>query len=68
MVEGNTAEIEERLLRVDMEIHAILHALRSTRKDRASIEALAAAMEQDRIVDDDTTDILRAMRDREAGP
>lgn len=59
-----TTDIQERLLRVDTEIHAILHELRSQTMPRASIDELASRMEGDVVSDEDSTEVVRTMRDR----
>ncbi len=62
-----TSDIEERLARVDMEIHAILDKLRSERKSSVSIDALSERMRKARISDEESTGMIRNMRDKEYG-
>ena len=58
----------KRLENVDREIHLIIEGLRlSTKKHKkvASLEELNKLMEEDRILDVDSTELVREMRDKE---
>ena len=59
-----TTDIEERLLALDREIHAILHDLHFQHSASMSIDELAERMQRDRISEEDSTELIRRMRDR----
>lgn len=63
---GLTDEIVERLRNVDRELHLIMEELEvKENKKTLSLSELNEIMERDRILDIDSTELIRGMRDRE---
>jgi len=58
--------IVKRLMNVDKELHSLIDELRSKKHKKLSLDELNKLMEKDRISDEDSTKLIRKMRDRSA--
>lgn len=58
------SSILKRLELVDKELHSLMDELKPKSRKSLSLSELNECMEKDRISDEDSTDILRRMRDR----
>ncbi len=57
--------LEERLKSVDKELHSIINELKVRMPKKQTLSELNRIMEKDRIVGEDTTKMIREMRDKE---
>lgn len=55
----------KRLLNVDRELHLLIEELSSEKQEELSLEQLNEIMQKDRISDEDSTLLIRQMREKE---
>ncbi len=55
----------KRLMNVDRELHSLIFELKSKKHKKLSLSELNKLMKKDRILDIDSTKLIREMRDRE---
>jgi hypothetical protein len=58
------AVILKRLEQVDREIHSLIDEIKLKKPKALSLSELSGRMEKDRLSDEDSTKVLREMRDR----
>lgn len=56
--------IAKKLMAVDKELHSLILELTLKKRKKVSLSELNAEMEKDRISDEDSTKLIREMRDR----
>lgn len=57
--------LAERLMNIDIELHSIINELKVKKHKKLSLSELNKIMEEDRILDVDSTKLVREMRDKE---
>lgn len=57
--------VVKKLLNVDIELHSLIAELRVKKHNKLSLSKLNPLMEKDRILDIDSTKLIRQMRDKE---